>query len=419
MAVSLRRRINTVGIELFKGTIMPSSAQVLLPKIIRETYGIQDSDLYGVALNGGQRIFVKLLSATVYESLVTRFQDISLSVTPAVSVRMVDVSRHYTWIKLRNVPFEADEADIRKVFETYETVHYAQHGTWVAGAYAGFPEGSFNLKMTLRHPIPSYVYLQDFRTQVMVMYPGQRHTCRLCGEYDHIAATCDKRRRVPGPAVDVAAPASKVAGEKQTSDGGRGVLWSEIVDRAHRTGSELESLPQLPDQVSSPVDKEEQQLQEKVLEIEEELVEVLKTLSPPERDVTSEHGVIGESSLPESRRHDSLGRDGSLESSVESLNHSQVEVEVHREATSDQEMCNMTVTRKRAATSDTDDVLTPAQWPGKQTEVKCEGSGVGGGSHDRRHQKKGGGKESTLKVSNLNSSSGVVKSDERKQGWKL
>lgn len=127
MACSYRRRINTVGVELLSGAITPASAQVLLPKIIRDTYGIQDGELYGVALNGARRFFVKLLSATVYESLVNRFQDVSLDATPAVRVRMIDVSRHYTWIKLRNVPFEADETDIRKVFEEYGTVHLAQH----------------------------------------------------------------------------------------------------------------------------------------------------------------------------------------------------------------------------------------------------------------------------------------------------
>lgn len=51
-------------------------------------------------------------------------------------------------MKISNVPFEADEADLRAIFEKYGTVHLATMGTWKHESYAGMPEGSFSLKMT-------------------------------------------------------------------------------------------------------------------------------------------------------------------------------------------------------------------------------------------------------------------------------
>nr|XP_053653393.1 LOW QUALITY PROTEIN: peptidyl-prolyl cis-trans isomerase G-like [Cherax quadricarinatus] len=58
-------------------------------------------DLYGVALNGAYRIFVKLLYEPVYEKLVEQFQDLCVDVSPDVHVRMVDVSRQYTsWCRM-------------------------------------------------------------------------------------------------------------------------------------------------------------------------------------------------------------------------------------------------------------------------------------------------------------------------------
>lgn len=276
MALSVRRRVNTVGIELLRGAISPTSAQVLLPTIIREMYGIQDDEVYGVALNGAYRIFVKLNSTSVYESLVHRFLD----ATPAVKVRLIDVSRHFTWVKLHNVPFEADEADIRRVFEAYGTVHLAQQGKWAAGAYMGRLEGTFTLKMTLRHAIPSYVVLEDFRTQVFVSCTGQRRTCRLCGGYDHLAAVCVKQRLVhaqtsAAPVINVDAVATSPMHKHE-----HGRLWSEEVETHEKPGVCEEScVPPETDILRET--STEVCVQKEVKAIEEELVEVLRTLSPP------------------------------------------------------------------------------------------------------------------------------------------
>nr|XP_053652758.1 uncharacterized protein LOC128702506 [Cherax quadricarinatus] len=233
MAQSVRRRVNTVGIQLVRGAISPQAAPVLLPLIIRDTYGIQDEELYGVALNGAYKVFVKLLNTDVYERLVEKYQDVRVDVNSMVSVRLHDVSRHYTWVRVRNVPFEADETDIRNVFKDYGTVHLAQPGKWVEGAYVGYPEGTFSLKMTIRHPIPSYVILEAFRTQLMVAYAGQRRTFRHCGGYDHIAAYCEQQTRLHGVECTAAGEPGQVGRALEIQEGrGPGRLWSEEVEEA-------------------------------------------------------------------------------------------------------------------------------------------------------------------------------------------
>lgn len=189
MASSLCRRVNTVGIELLPGSIIPEVSQVLLLQIIRDTYRIADEELYGVALNGAVRLLVKLLSSQVYEALVERYLGVVMDFTDIVWVRLVDISKHYTWLKLRNVPIEVDETDLRK----YCVKYVAQQGKRVDSAYAGLPEGTFSLKISLPHLVPSYVYLSDFHKQRMVTYAGWRRTCRICGEYDHVAAECGRR----------------------------------------------------------------------------------------------------------------------------------------------------------------------------------------------------------------------------------
>ncbi|XP_069949566.1 uncharacterized protein [Cherax quadricarinatus] len=377
MAQTIRRRVNTVCFDLVRGVITPQSAQVLLPLIIRDTYGIADQDLYGVSLNGAFRIFVKLRSTAVYERLVEQYQDGCVDVNSAIRVRLIDVSRHYTWVKVRNVPFEADEADIRNVFERYGTVHLATAGTWVDGAYAGWPEGTFNLKMTLRHPIPSFVILDDFRTQVMVYYAGQRKTCRLCGAYDHMAAQCERQqqRQVADRRTE-RGPDPKAGPASGTPVKGHSSSWSEEVEREFPTVGSSPSMP-VGSTVSALVEGETklsggeraedvalEQLTEKFLETKRAGFDVQSVVGPEES---------------EDERRDSQLTAGA--SSTGMVTVVEVAAEVHCEASPDQTMDAESVRRKRTAThSDSNDVLTPAQRPGKKpwADVLCSWRGLPG-----------------------------------------
>lgn len=65
-----------------------------------------------------------------------------------VEVCLHDVSTYVTWVMVRNVPFEAEEYDLRDVFGKYGMVHAATKGVWREGPYEGLPEGSI-IKMTL------------------------------------------------------------------------------------------------------------------------------------------------------------------------------------------------------------------------------------------------------------------------------
>lgn len=166
---------------------------VLLSAIIRDVYGIPNDELYGVALNGMTRVFVKFTRAGFYTRIVDEFQERRMSVNSTVEVCLHDVSKYYTWVKVRNVPFEATSYGIQEAFSNYGTVHTASMGVWRDGPFEGLPEGSCTLKMSLRQPVPSYVTLTGYRTQVFVHYAGQRKTCRLCDSYEHMAAQCPRR----------------------------------------------------------------------------------------------------------------------------------------------------------------------------------------------------------------------------------
>ena len=41
------------------------------------------------------------------------------------------------------------------------------------------------------NPLPSYIHVDSF--ELYVTYPGQKLTCKYCGEKGHFQAKCDKR----------------------------------------------------------------------------------------------------------------------------------------------------------------------------------------------------------------------------------
>lgn len=129
--------------------------------------------------------------------MVAKYQDKVKPVIPGISVHLHDVSRFYTWVKVCNVPFDADESDLRHVFGRYGMIHMATLRRWRDGPLVGSPEGTFSLKMSLKHPILSFLGIEDFRTQVYVTYTGQRRTYCMCGVYDHVVAHCPMRRGRP------------------------------------------------------------------------------------------------------------------------------------------------------------------------------------------------------------------------------
>lgn len=141
MADYTGRRINTVYIELLRGSLSPATKNVLLPAIIRDLDGIPNEELYGVALNGMKRVFVKFLRASFYSSVVEEYQERRMCLNSTMDVCMHDVSTYYTWVRVRNVPFEATKFGIEDVFSNYGVIHEARGGVWRDG-YEGLPEGS-------------------------------------------------------------------------------------------------------------------------------------------------------------------------------------------------------------------------------------------------------------------------------------
>nr|XP_053636076.1 uncharacterized protein LOC128691262 [Cherax quadricarinatus] len=79
--------------------------QVLLPTIIRDVYGIPNEELYGVAVNGVTRIFIRFINAGFYSSIVDKYHEKRMAVNTAVEETIMMENFDGTWIR-EAAPFE-------------------------------------------------------------------------------------------------------------------------------------------------------------------------------------------------------------------------------------------------------------------------------------------------------------------------
>ncbi|XP_069955169.1 uncharacterized protein [Cherax quadricarinatus] len=361
MADRQGRRVNTVCVAFTQGSLSVSTMHALMPCIIRDVYGIPNEELYGVALNGMSRMFIKFLNAGFYNKIVETFQERRMVVNSAVEVCLHDVPTYVTWVKVRNVPFEA-EYDLRDVFGRNRTVHAATKGVWREGPYEGFPEGSFTIKMMLCQSIPSYVRLEKYRTQVFVHYLGQRKTCRLCNSFEHMAAQCPRRLVVHSrDHSPVGLRAEAFVTEPGTSAGQVPRLWSDEMQQEDTQSMMCAALSvdalTVPTLTVDPV-RPEVLPQDKLLE------DVLQDLLDG-----TEHGPVVSTACRELTTEESPNME--MQDKTTFVRTHEVVVEVHQEASSSEEMHVDGSSRKRSAgASDMDDVLTPGQHPGRKSWAK-------------------------------------------------
>lgn len=268
--------------------------------------------------------------------------------------------------------------DIKDELRNNGMVHMASAGRCAAGPYTGMLEGTYSVKMTLHHPIQSYVMLQAFRTQVYVTYAGQRRTCRLCASHDHIAAQCGKRRgylQLPQQQQLEVVEEGEGRDQSYANLSRQWSSWSDEVEKAQENA--LEDAIQ---QGASPSLDINKVFDESLPIMGEEdvaasLVKALDVLI----DESIVHSVEDPGAVLGSVEHHGEAADESIVSSVSNGMMVHVaEVEVHQDGTKEIPMQVEGRTRKRTATPlDSDDVLTPAQRPGKKSwaEVQRKGSG--------------------------------------------
>lgn len=98
-------------------------------------------------------------------------------------------------VKLHDLSMDITDEQVEHHMSQYGEVASIQELVWTDDyEFAGLPTGIRQVKMILKHPIKSFICICGESTYVT--YPGQRPTCKHCGEYTHTGIPCVQNKKL-------------------------------------------------------------------------------------------------------------------------------------------------------------------------------------------------------------------------------
>jgi hypothetical protein len=113
-----------------------------------------------------------------------------------VRIRVRDRSVNLVRIRIQHFKFDDDLSLLSKRLREYGLVSRIFWDTYQDRSlpkWNGIKTGVVNVDMEIHKNIPSYITFGSYKDPLMVSYPGQMHTCRLCDSPTHVLADCPKQ----------------------------------------------------------------------------------------------------------------------------------------------------------------------------------------------------------------------------------
>ena len=176
------RRKDSFGLEFNNYPDMESVRKVLF-----ESMKLTVDSIIGIQNLNRNRIVVKIISSDMFEEVMNKFEDQTI-VFGAVSVKVINLSKSFSYVSVRNAPFELDDDTIVKIMSRYGKVDSIRNNRFSFGPFSGLLTGVRTVKMRIRENIPSSFTIRGHA--VSIMYNGQVRTCYKCGLSGHLLKDC-------------------------------------------------------------------------------------------------------------------------------------------------------------------------------------------------------------------------------------
>ncbi|XP_069170989.1 uncharacterized protein [Procambarus clarkii] len=149
--------------------------------------GVKVGDLVGLQVVRDDRVVVKFAESGLCRRFLDQYEDKVVGLSNGLgSVTVANLSVEYTYVSIKNAPFEMSEDLLRRALARYGRVDSIRVCRYTAGDVKGLGNGYRTAKMVLPENVPSSLTLAGFT--VCFSYRGQTRTWFKCG---HLAAACD------------------------------------------------------------------------------------------------------------------------------------------------------------------------------------------------------------------------------------
>ena len=187
MVIPKIKRVNTIGIRYVNGEVKEEH----YVKIIKDTLGIQDDEIFGLGDWSKKRFVVKVKTSTRYAYIVENFVGQEIVLDENNTILIDDVSSYKNRVVVKYVPWEFDNNVLKNILGRYGRVENIINCTWKSGDYKGVLNGEKIVWMVVEEPIPSSLFINETQSYFHFRYDTQTPTCLKCGSLDHKAYQCE------------------------------------------------------------------------------------------------------------------------------------------------------------------------------------------------------------------------------------
>ena len=177
------RRQDSVGL-LF--SFIPNQKQI--SEVIFEDLKIKYDEIIGFQPLNRHKVVIQFDKSYAYHSFCDKYDEKDIDIGNGKSVRVVNLSRQYTYVSIRYAPFNMENAVLEGILKNYGKVYGIRLNRYAHGKEEGLLNGTRTARMELKRGIPSSMTIHGFN--IVFYYNGQMKTCYKCGRESHMAAEC-------------------------------------------------------------------------------------------------------------------------------------------------------------------------------------------------------------------------------------
>ena len=166
----------------------PYVSMDMVSNVLLNKMNVNCNDIIGVQNLNRNKVVVKFGSTEGFMNIMEEFEDKMIKINEVEMVRIVNLSNSFTFVSIRNAPFEMDDDLIVGILSRYGKVDSIRKNTFSLGPFKGLLSGIRTVKMKIKGNIPSSLNVCGHN--LTVLYNGQKRTCFKCGQEGHLMKDC-------------------------------------------------------------------------------------------------------------------------------------------------------------------------------------------------------------------------------------